>query len=103
MVMLQIDIKMPNACVDCPFLDDSEIFPYCILLKESRGFNFAYEEKRFNNCPLKEQTDETDMVKVVRCKDCKHSEYWYGNKYRCFMWQENGIDVFEDGFCNYGK
>ena len=40
---------------------------------------------------------------IVRCKDCKHSEHWYKDKYRCFFWHETGIDVFEDGFCNYGK
>ena len=40
---------------------------------------------------------------IVRCKDCKHSEPWYGDKNRCFLWHETGIDVFNDGFCNYGK
>ena len=42
-------------------------------------------------------------AELVRCKDCKHSEEWYGDKRRCFLWHESGIDVFEDGFCNYGK
>ena len=46
---------------------------------------------------LKEQED------IVRCKECEHSKEWYGDKRRCFMWHESGIDVFEDGFCNYGK
>ena len=40
---------------------------------------------------------------LVRCKDCEHSEPWYGDKSRCFLWHETGIDVFNDGFCNYGK
>ncbi len=40
---------------------------------------------------------------IVRCKDCKHSEHWYGDKRRCFLWHESGIDVFENGFCNYGE
>ena len=44
-----------------------------------------------------------DIVKVVRCKDCKHSDYWYKDKRRCFLWHEAGIDVFEDGFCSYGE
>lgn len=44
-----------------------------------------------------------DAVEVVRCKDCKYAEHWYGDKARCFLWSENGIDVFEDGYCNYGK
>ena len=46
---------------------------------------------------------KADMVEVVRCKYCEHSKEWYGDKRRCFMWHESGIDVFEDGFCNYGK
>lgn len=40
---------------------------------------------------------------IVRCKYCKHSEEWYGNKRRCFFWAGNGIDVFEDGYCSYGR
>ena len=40
---------------------------------------------------------------IVKCKDCKHSEQWYGDKSRCFLWQEDGIDVFNNGFCNYGE
>lgn len=40
---------------------------------------------------------------LIRCKDCKHSEPWYADKRRCFLWHEDGIDVFEDGFCNYAE
>ena len=40
---------------------------------------------------------------IVRCKDCKHSEHWYRDKAMCFLWHETGIDVFEDGFCNYAE
>lgn len=40
---------------------------------------------------------------IVRCKDCKYSEHWYKDKTRCFLWHETGIDVFEDGYCNYAK
>lgn len=44
-----------------------------------------------------------DAVPVVRCKDCKNSEHWYRDKRRCFLWVETGIDVFEDGYCNYAE
>ena len=44
-----------------------------------------------------------DLRSVVLCRDCKHSELWYGDKSRCFLWHEDGIDVFNDGFCNYGE
>ena len=40
---------------------------------------------------------------IIRCKDCKHSEHWYKDKRRCFLWYETGIDVFEDGYCNYAE
>lgn len=40
---------------------------------------------------------------LIRCKDCKYCEHWYRDKGRCFLWSETGIDVFEDGFCNYAK
>lgn len=40
---------------------------------------------------------------IIRCKDCKYSEHWYRDKRRCFLWHETGIDVFEDGFCNYAE
>ena len=40
---------------------------------------------------------------IIRCKDCKHSEFWYRDKRRCFLWHGEGIDVFEDGFCNYAE
>lgn len=40
---------------------------------------------------------------IIRCRDCKHSEHWYSDKCRCFLWHETGIDVFEDGFCNYAE
>lgn len=43
------------------------------------------------------------VVPVVRCRECKHSEHWYKDKRRCFLWHEAGIDVFEDGFCSYGE
>ena len=40
---------------------------------------------------------------IIQCKDCKYSEHWYRDKRRCFLWVEDGIDVFDDGFCNYAK
>lgn len=40
---------------------------------------------------------------IIRCMDCKYSEHWYRDKRRCFLWHETGIDVFEDGYCNYAK
>lgn len=51
---------------------------------------------------VKEQPT-VDAVPVVRCKNCKHSQHWYGDKRLCYLWNETGIDVFEDGYCAYGE
>lgn len=50
-----------------------------------------------------ERIPAADVRSVVFCRDCIHSEPWYADKSRCFLWHESGIDVFNDGFCNYGK
>ena len=39
---------------------------------------------------------------IIRCKDCKYFKHWYRDKGICSFWYEDGIDVFEDGFCSYG-
>ena len=40
---------------------------------------------------------------IIRCKDCNNSEHWYADRRRCFLWVEDGISVFDNGFCNYAK
>ncbi len=52
---------------------------------------------------LKKMWDRVTQPEIIRCKDCKHSEHWYRDKRRCFLWHETGIGVFEDGFCNYAE
>ena len=42
------------------------------------------------------------VEELIRCKDCKYSKHWYRDKRLCFLWNEDGIDVFESGYCNYG-
>lgn len=52
------------------------------------------------------QKPEKDVVEVVRCRDCKESEYRSGKRY-CYLWDyEPGMSpntVDEDDFCSYGK
>lgn len=55
-----------------------------------------------------ESIPAADVVEVVRCSECKYSEHWYRDKRLCRLWygEENPsapIDVFDDGFCNYGE
>ena len=40
---------------------------------------------------------------IIYCKDCKNSEHWYRDRRRCFLWSEDGVSVFDDGFCNYAE
>lgn len=65
--------------------------------RPGRSYEDAWALTVLDNAPT------VDAVPVCRCKNCKHSEPWYRDKYRCFLWVETGIDVFEDGFCSYGE
>lgn len=76
------------------------------LAKTIKGDTFeVIEEETKKNAAKNFFSDipSADVVEVVRCKDCEHSKHWYGDKQRCFLWHEGGIDVFDDGFCSYGK
>ena len=42
-------------------------------------------------------------TELIRCKDCKYSEPWYRDRRRCFLWDEGGVSVWDDGFCNYAE
>lgn len=66
--MIQIDMKMPEVCGDCPFSDDSGDYPYCWVLHQNRGYSFDRRTKRFPNCPLKSvdkpKADESETAKL---------------------------------------
>ena len=46
---------------------------------------------------------QTVQPEIIHCKDCKNSEHWYRDRRRCFLWSEDGVSVFDDGFCNYAE
>lgn len=63
-------------------------------------------EKLYSENDIREMIDmmpTVDAVPVIRCKDCRNSDPWYAYERRCFLWSENGISVFDDGFCNYAE
>ena len=71
-------------------------------------------DKRFDSIPMEQTTEilllRKDLRKlpsaqpeIIHCKDCKNSEHWCRNIGRCFLWSEDGVSVFEDGFCNYAE
>ena len=47
----------------------------------------------------------TDVVEVVRCKDCKHHEELLNNNDGKVLCWVHGLDVVvdESGYCNYGE
>lgn len=77
----------------------------CITIGRGNGKSVA----------LKIANDYADIVKkrietlpsaqpeIIRCKDCKNSEHWYRDRRRCFLWSEDGVSVFDDGFCSYAE
>ena len=58
-------------------------------------------ENEFARLPVDLQRKDTDMVRVVRCKDCKH----YRKEGNCsyFGYYTYMPDVEEDDFCSYGE
>lgn len=59
----------------------------------------------------------TDVVEVVRCKDCKHQrKMWHTDKrmkdggywlYRCYLNQDvfitHAVDGYDNDYCSYGE
>lgn len=75
-------------------------------LKKDLLYVYTHLSERYKISPalsLINDAPTIDAVPIVRCKDCKFSEYWYRDRRRCFLWVEDGISVFDDGFCNYAE
>ena len=51
--------------------------------------------------------ERADVVKVVRCKDCKHREkHWITGTPTCgnpYYGMASGVDLKDDDFCSYGE
>ena len=74
------DMEKPTSCNKCPFT--------CEVLQFFNGKDIPH------SCPL---------IEIVTCGECKHSKEWYADRCLCYLWAEEGVSVFEDGFCNYGE
>lgn len=57
--MIQINLPIPQTCLDCFALDDTGDYAYCMISQTSQGYKFKPAEKRMPNCPLKEIPKET--------------------------------------------
>ena len=77
------NMQMPSCCNECPMLDDNGDYPFCILTKDQRGYNFDTLSKRMDSCSL-EDADEalsTSNTRVVRCSYCGHIYYDNSKKF----------------------
>ena len=69
--MIQIDMEMPEVCADCKFADIGENeYPFCLVLRQHRGYVFDTSKKRFPNCPLKSVAEKKeDKTETEKLKD----------------------------------
>ena len=73
--------------------------------------NYGYEEcaapQRCLECQIIEELPATDVVKVVRCRDCVHrlnaGKTVNGNVYFDQCAYSTQIPLKPNGFCDYGK
>ena len=49
--------------------------------------------------------NKSDVVEVVRCKDCKHFDAYEGEEHKGDCGELVGLEscVYEDDFCSYGE
>lgn len=71
------NMQMPSCCNECPMLDDHGDYPFCILTKDQRGYNFDTFSKRMNTCPL-EETKIVPPLYDFYCNKCGRTYYSTG-------------------------
>ena len=64
--MAYVDIPIPETCDQCHAMDDNSDYPYCMILHESRGYDFNIREKRFPNCPMKPDSELLHYKEMCR-------------------------------------
>ena len=65
--MIQIDMKMPSSCYDCPFVKNERTNDYgsfceCGILEDYEIINLL-EHSKHPNCPLIEQESMLDRIR----------------------------------------
>ena len=118
--MIQIDMKMPTNCLECPACNE---YLTCAIPINGRkwGENDVrdFSQSRPEWCPMKEQDtveyacdilrangwketeplcSECDAVHVVLCKDCKKRNSW-----ECWQYFFGRIKIPDDLFCADGE
>lgn len=49
--MIQIDMDMPDKCLDCPFKDFDDV---CVVMGEKESMKYETFQEMKDNCPLVE-------------------------------------------------
>lgn len=101
--------KMPPMVIETAYLyainytlyGEDVTKKWLTAIQKASALEKAYREGYHD--ALVKDTMPSAQPEIIRCEECKHSEHWYRDKARCFLWHEEGIDVFNDGFCNYAE
>ena len=85
--MIQINMKMPSSCYDCPFAKNERTNDYgsfceCGILEDYETINLL-EHSKHSNCPLIEQEPIIDKIRaeienhcgLVKENHCKYCSY----------------------------
>ena len=81
-------------------LQSAQPEPIKINIEDFNKEDWERLKKEWENTPI---TVLPVQPEIIRCKDCKNSEHWYRDRRRCFLWSEDGVSVFDDGFCSYAE
>ena len=129
--MIQIDMQMPNSCLECRFRDTvqsgcnaAEEPGFCVFvgLSETEIVEWEDWKKKISSgrdprCPLRQECKGCSTIfdvtykagkddSIVRCKDCKHGKI-HGIDVECVAHEEVGYDPEPwhplDWFCADGE
>lgn len=128
--MIQIDMQMPNSCLECRFRDTvrsgcnaAEEPGFCVFVGLSETEFVEWEDwkrkagsGRDPRCPLRQECKGCSTIfdvaykagkddSIVRCKDCKHYDKdpyckGFGD---CTGACDNLVKVHDDWFCADGE
>ena len=92
--------EAPKPCEDA--VNRADCLQALNNLMDTDGFRDGWAVSRANvECMLKAMPSA--QPEIIRCKDCKNSEHWYKDRRRCFLWSEDGVSVWDNGYCNYAE
>lgn len=99
--MLQIDMRMPNNCINCPLTHDYVCLVTDRYLDES--LTGAYGEERPDWCPLKEQKPKTGHWVSVNDEDIVAIDNDGFPERACFCSECKKYLIASDEYAVYGR